>query len=781
MRDSTSAGRLAAVAGVLLLVVLGTASCKTTPLDNIWPGCCPPAPAPACPPPVAVAAVCAPAARVPTSVVIDERVSPAVDCNPIRTQHTLVVTVLDQCGNPMPGQRVEWILSRYPEAVGDIVAVDDQYGVGAIAPLTNDVVKMSNGGNKIDNHYAVSITNYGAEMLDAGNNYPYMGQDGARLPDVTVGHGQSWIVITSTREGVTDLVVYVPAIRDGTKHKTWAKKIWADFDVRFPGDAVNVLPNEVHGFPVTIVRSDGSGIPGQSVEAEILDGPDAVFEGSSARTQTLMSDANGGAEFRLRNASGQAGTNRIRLTANGNFYGETCPRSKIVKKTWQQVLLEVSCAMPAQAVVGQPIEKVITVTSRGDAPATNVVLEDRPQGGLNIADGTTFPMQLGTLEPGQTVTKTVRYSANAEGTYTNTVTVRSDNGNATATNQCAIEIVQGRLELTKVCEPTEVSVGGNVTFVVTVKNVGRGPLSNVVVVDAYPPGITPGSQDTAQIGTLAPGDSRNITFSGTATETGTHVNTARATADGVPEATATCSVHVVSCRLEMELTGPEKILFGDPASFTVKVTNVGDGPAQACVVRVTMGGCMGGQVQDFQVGPLQPGGVWTQDFSASARSLGECVIQADSSCGQQCQIRREVGLKVTGLPALQLEMIDLALNGTPEGMFRVGETFIYRLRVENDRGTEVTPELVVAWRLPPELEFVSGRSNKGGVTVTGSGQACQSTAFSLGLDEAADFDVTVRVLSAPANGLVRTDAAVTAPALGGAELANESESTSLRP
>ena len=106
---------------------------------------------------------------------------------------------------------------------------------------------------------------------------------------------------------------------------------------------------------------------------------------------------------------------------------------------------------------------------------------------------------------------------------------------------------------------------------------------------------------------------------------------------------------------------------------------------------------------------------------------------------------------------------------------------IYRLRVENDRGTEVTPELVVAWRLPPELEFVSGRSNKGGVTVTGAGQACQSSAFALGLDEAADFDITVRVLSAPANGLVRTDASVTAPALGGAELANESESTSLRP
>ena len=46
-----------------------------------------------------------------------------------------VATVLDSCGNPLPGQRVESILARHAGAVGGIVASDDQYGVGAITPL----------------------------------------------------------------------------------------------------------------------------------------------------------------------------------------------------------------------------------------------------------------------------------------------------------------------------------------------------------------------------------------------------------------------------------------------------------------------------------------------------------------------------------------------------------------------------------------------------------------------------------------------------------------------
>lgn len=755
--------RRMAVAATLLL--LGTA-CQTTPLDNIWPGC-------------TVCVTPPPATCIPTAVVIDEAISPIVDCNPVRTQHTLVATVLDQFGRPCPGQRVEWILSRYGEAVGDIVASDDQYYPGRIAPLTQ--AWPGNNGNKIDNQYAVSVTNWGPELLDAGNNYPYLSSNGARLPDITVGPGQSWVTITSTREGVTDLVVYVPGIRDGTKHKVFAKKVWADFDVEFPGSAVNVLPNDSHAFPVRLFRTDGSGIPGQPVEAEILDGPGAVFASSNDRVALLDTNANGVAEFVLKNVSGESGVNRIRLTAQGSFYGETCPRSRIVTKTWQQVRLEISCSFPQgpTAALGKPFPKVIRVANRGDAPAEGVVLEDTPQPGLNIADGTVFPMTLGTLAPGQVVERTVQFLSNAEGTYVNTVRCHDAAGVARAESTCPVEIVAGKLEITKVCDPGRANVGSIVRFVVTVANTGRAPLENVVVVDEYPDGIEAPPERSTTLPVLAPGDRQEVVFTGRAAVPGTYTNTARATADHAPEVSARCTVEVVQCRLEMQIIGPEDIYFGEHANFTLVVTNVGDGAAEGCQVRVTYGGCLGGGFEDFAIGPLAPGEKWTHDWSRIARQLGPCTLTADSSCGASCQIRRDAGLRVTGLTALQLEMVDKALDGSEAGIFRKGEVFIYRLRVENDVGTEGTPDLHITWELPPELEFVSGRALGRELAITGAGRSARSGGFRLGVDEGLDVEIQVRVVSAPASGLVKTNAFVFRTS-DGAELASETESTSLK-
>jgi len=749
---------------LMLALVVIAASCQSTPLDNIWPGC------------TVCEEVAAPAMQIPTSCRIEERVSPRVDCNPVRTQHTLVVSVLDQCGNPMPGQRVEWLLARYPEAVGDIVAVDDQYGTGRIAPMA--AAYPGNNGNKITNQYAVSVTNWGPELIDAGNNHPYTGPNGARLPDITVNPGETWLTITSTREGVTDIIIYVPGIRDGTKHKCWAKKIWADFNVEFPESASNTLPDATHDFPVSITRMDGSGIPGQPVEAEILDGPAATFADGQT-VQTIETDGNGLANFQLRNTTGATGTNRVRLTALGSFYGATCPRSRIVTKTWRRVELEVSCAFTCGSTIplGKSCPKMITVRNTGDAPAEDVVLEDTPQSGLNVADGSSFPMNLGTIAPGQQVTRSVDFAANAPGTYTNTV--RAHSGDVTAESTCSIEVTEGKLEISKVCDPSQAQAGSAVRFVVSVSNTGRAPLENVVLVDELPQGIKPTSQNSARLGTLMPGDTQDVIFTGIAEVPGTFTNVARATADGQQEVQAQCTLVVVKCELTMEMVGPDEIYYGEEANFTLKVSNVGDGRAEGCVVRITYGTCMGGGYEDVNIGPLAPGEVWTHDWSKRAVAVGPCTISADSNCGARCEIRREAKTTVTGLTALQVEMTDKDKNGNEAGVFRVGETFVYRLRVENDVGTEATPPINIVWNLPPELEFISGKSVTGDVPVTGAGQQAKSGDFVMAVDGRKDFEILVRVIGAPASTLVKTVALVQRAA-DEAELASEAESTTLQ-
>ncbi len=297
--------------------------------------------------------------------------------------------------------------------------------------------------------------------------------------------------------------------------------------------------------------------------------------------------------------------------------------------------------------------------------------------------------------------------------------------------------------------------------------------------DEYPQGIESPPQTSATIPVLAAGDRQEVVFTGRAKTPGTYTNTARATADGTGEVSAQCTIEVVQCRLEMKIIGPESIYFGEPANFTLVVENVGDGAADGCQVRVTYGGCLGGGFEDFNIGPLAAGEKWTNDWSRLAREVGPCTITADSNCGTSCQIRRDAGLRVTGLTALQLEMTDKALDGSEAGIFRKGEIFVYRLRLENDVGTEGTPEMFISWELPPELEFVSGRAMSRDLAITGAGRQARSAGFALKVGESLDVDIQVRVLSSPASGMVKTNAFVFRTS-DSAELASETESTSLK-
>ena len=105
-------------------------------------------------------------------------------------------------------------------------------------------------------------------------------------------------------------------------------------------------------------------------------------------------------------------------------------------------------------------------------------------------------------------------------------------------------------------------------------------------------------------------------------------------------------------------------------------------------------------------------------------------------------------------------MTDKAVDGTEKGIFKVGETFLYRIRIENDVGTDTTPELKVVFELPPELEFLQGQAINSNATVTGEGQKAATSNFVLPVRGAIDFDIQVRVLSAPPSQLTRVEARI---------------------
>ena len=135
-------------------------------------------------------------------------------------------------------------------------------------------------------------------------------------------------------------------------------------------------------------------------------------------------------------------------------------------------------------------------------------------------------------------------------------------------------------------------------------------------------------------------------------------------------------------------------------------------------------------------------------------------------------------VEVIGLPAIQADMSDKDLNGVEKGVFRLNEEFLYVLFVENDVGTEVTPDLKVVFTLPKELEFVSGSGDQG-ITVTGAGQSATSSAFVLAPpNQKVKLTVRVKVLALPPSTLVKVLASI--QTTGGVPLASETESTTVQ-
>ncbi len=238
-------------------------------------------------------------------------------------------------------------------------------------------------------------------------------------------------------------------------------------------------------------------------------------------------------------------------------------------------------------------------------------------------------------------------------------------------------------------------------------------------------------------------------------------------------------------RVDMEVqcsVTQQRILVGDPFEAVARVTNTGD----VALEKVTL--ALQGRAGTRQVGDAPLSTVFEKIAPGETQELkGRFVAEAVGQARFDASARDQFGwaaagchcaATVEGLPALQLEMIDLDIDRNPQGIFEKGQSFLYVLDVENDMGTAVTPELKVTWLLPPSLAFVSGVGNRG-VTVTGSGINAESSPFVLAPNEKQSFEIVVKVVDVPPEQWVQSRASVVTS--GGIELATETESTTLRP
>jgi uncharacterized repeat protein (TIGR01451 family) len=247
------------------------------------------------------------------------------------------------------------------------------------------------------------------------------------------------------------------------------------------------------------------------------------------------------------------------------------------------------------------------------------------------------------------------------------------------------------------------------------RNVGAVPATQVRLVDPLPAGLKTeaGASEVAlDLGTLAPGQGREVKIPVVASQAGTFTNRARITcAEGITvESTAVTTVHAAT--LALDCTAPAQVFAGRPLNVCLTVRNTGDGaegkataklplPAGVTLVSATEGGTLVDGVVVWEVTQLAPGASKEVCARLSRRELGavDFAPTVQGACGPV--VASACATKVVGIAAILLEVIDL------EDPIQVGKEVTYEIRVTN-QGSATGSNIRLVCTLPASQQFVSG-------------------------------------------------------------------------
>jgi uncharacterized repeat protein (TIGR01451 family) len=218
---------------------------------------------------------------------------------------------------------------------------------------------------------------------------------------------------------------------------------------------------------------------------------------------------------------------------------------------------------PDPVNTGDDLTYTLTVTNNGPASAAGISVTDQlpdevtyrshdTATGTANSDSGNVTWSIESLDYGESANLTIVVSAPGyAANITNTASVSSDNDPIAANNHASENttvryvVPSADLSITKTASPDPVNPGGNLTYTITVTNLGPDSASDVNVTDKLPQGVTYQSHDTAKgaannisgnitwsIGSLDSGESANLTILVTALETpGFIINTANVSGD----------------------------------------------------------------------------------------------------------------------------------------------------------------------------------------------------------------------------------------------------------
>jgi uncharacterized repeat protein (TIGR01451 family) len=398
----------------------------------------------------------------------------------------------------------------------------------------------------------------------------------------------------------------------------------------------------------------------------------------------------------------------------------------VVSDSIDQYAVNLVKSAPDTVAINEPYAYSYTVTAKQDLkkvvveeqiPAGTVYVSSNPEAEVagsnvtwtlyNLASGVKAPLEL-----------VVKPTSVADLSSCATVTAYQDACTTTSVGVPELAIV-------KTTPNEQVLLNTGVPWNITVTNTGNFCAYDVVVTDTLPAGVSHESGNSklvTELGTLAPGESRDITVNTSAAAAGEHCNVAVASSSNAESAQDDACVVVVEAGLEVTKEGTPMQFVGKKASYQIVVENTGDMALSDVVVTDTVPAqnklltAPGAQVEGNTA-------TWTTSLAAGeSKSFDVTVkgLEEGTYCNQVSASSAAYGLSGSddactewrGYPALLIEVIDT------EDPLLVGEETTYVIQITN-QGTAADTNVTLDVQLPSELAIVSAAGDTPG-TISGN-------------------------------------------------------------
>lgn len=371
---------------------------------------------------------------------------------------------------------------------------------------------------------------------------------------------------------------------------------------------------------------------------------------------------------------------------------------------------------PTSASLGQEVSCQLVVRNTSATPALAVLVEvhlPKSVAANNCepaptAEGQMLTWNLGNLAAGAAQTVQMGLTATERTALSPTAAVT-----CTRAAKASIEITEPRLELS-VAGPQQAVLGQTATYHFRAQNSGSGPAANVVLELQLAEGLqhAQGQKPRYRIGTLEPGESRQVQVPVVGTSEGPHAIEGVILLGTTAAAKAKCEVGFVRPSLDIAVDGPKLRYVDRKASYVVKVQNPGPAaienvqllqhvPEGFRFVEASSGGSFDRSARQVAwfVGRLEPNESASVGIELVASESGDHCVSAAAKADDGVSGKAELVTHVEGVSRVVLDVTE------DDDPVEVDSETIYRIRVTN-HGSRPATHVQVAAEVPNEMNVL---------------------------------------------------------------------------